>query len=104
DRLRDRKFLPGAVGDMNGGEGRSRDELSVSLLGPQLALPPRDPAARQREARHPGAGNALEYVVVDAAQLRPGGDGFGRGRIPHHEIGVRSDGDRSLARIDVENA
>ncbi|EGY01694.1 hypothetical protein AZA_75583 [Nitrospirillum viridazoti Y2] len=32
-----------------------------------------------------------------------GGDGLGGRRVPHHQIGVGADGDRALARIDVED-
>jgi hypothetical protein len=73
-------------------------------FGAQIAIKPGDLAGRKRGAWQPGTGEAFEDVVVDAADLFIGGNGLGGPRIEDHEIGVGTNRDRALARIDVEDA
>ena len=76
-RPRRREFLPGRCWrHATAGNGGRGDELAVAFLGAQLAVLPGDAAARERDARRAGAGDALEHVVVDAADL-----GLGRDRL-----------------------
>ena len=70
----------------------------------ELAVGPGDLATRDRDHRRAQASKTLEHIVVDAAQLAFGGDGFGCRWIPHHDVGVRARIDAPLSRIDIEDA
>ena len=55
----------GLLGNVEPGQ----HELAVAGLGPHVAFVPGNAPAREHRARHTGAGEALEHVVLDARDL-----------------------------------
>src|SRR5437016_10528489 len=83
-----RLSLPDRIRNMHRGIGLARHEIAIARLSPHVAFLPRNPPARQDEARHAGAGEALEHIVFDARYLLLGGDRLGRLRIPDDKVGA----------------
>ena len=77
---------------------------AITLFGAKLAVHPYDIATRDGDNGRAQTGKTFEHVVVDAAQLALGADGFGACGIPHHDVGVGARGEPAFSRIDIEDA
>ena len=95
---------PGRVGHMGRGKRRPRDIAAIAGRGAHLARPPGELAVGDGRDRRAVADAAFEHVVFDPADLVLRRDRLGRRRVEDHEVRVRADRDRALARIDVEDA
>src|SRR3954466_11981745 len=85
----------------DGREAGTIDIAAGAADGAQVPVGPDQLALRQGVA-----GGALHFhafvdVEIDVLVVGPGGDGAGALRVPDHKVGVGSDLDRTLARVEI---